>query len=216
VGGVDGDWLSAVGDVNHRALLTHQGKYQARIVGNAIGVRTAGQPLDTRAWGAHTTTADSHAVPQVVFSDPEAAAVGLSAEAVQRAGHRIRVVDVELADVVIGALLYADGYQGRARMVLDCDHEYLLGVTLVGPSSGTPCRVSPRSARSGCACSRPTETDQHRPEQAKQAGGNNSTPHQAIEGPDGKPATTTSLSLTDVGAGPEGVITVTANGYKRR
>jgi dihydrolipoamide dehydrogenase len=133
VRGVDGDWLYAVGDVNHRALLTHQGKYQARIVGNAIGVRAAGQPLDTRPWGAHTTTADSHAVPQVVFSDPEAAAVGLSAEAAQRAGHRIRVVDVELGDVVMGALLYADGYQGRARMVVDGDHEYLLGVTLVGP-----------------------------------------------------------------------------------
>jgi pyruvate/2-oxoglutarate dehydrogenase complex dihydrolipoamide dehydrogenase (E3) component len=133
VRGVDGDWLYAVGDVNHRALLTHQGKYQARIVGNAIGVRAAGQPLDARPWGAHTTTADSHAVPQVVFSDPEAAAVGLSAEAAKRAGYRIRVVDVELGDVVIGALLYADGYQGRARMVVDCDHEYLLGVTLVGP-----------------------------------------------------------------------------------
>jgi dihydrolipoamide dehydrogenase len=133
VRGVDGDWLYAVGDVNHRALLTHQGKYQARIVGNAIGVRAAGQPLDTRPWGAHTTTADSHAVPQVVFSDPEAAAVGLSAEAAQRAGHRIRVVDVELGDVVMGALLYADGYQGRTRMVVDGDHEYLLGVTLVGP-----------------------------------------------------------------------------------
>jgi len=133
VRGVEGDWLYAVGDVNHRALLTHQGKYQARIVGNAIGVRAAGQPLDTRPWGAHTTTADSHAVPQVVFSDPEAAAVGLSAEQAERAGHRIRVVDVEFADVVIGALLYADGYQGRARMVVDSDHEYLLGVTLVGP-----------------------------------------------------------------------------------
>lgn len=34
------DWLYAVGDVNHRALLTHQGKYQARIAGAAIAART--------------------------------------------------------------------------------------------------------------------------------------------------------------------------------
>ncbi|MBL7507687.1 FAD-dependent oxidoreductase, partial [Escherichia coli] len=27
---VDDGWLYAAGDVNHRALLTHQGKYQAR------------------------------------------------------------------------------------------------------------------------------------------------------------------------------------------
>jgi DNA-binding CsgD family transcriptional regulator len=29
-------WLYAVGEVNHHALLTHQGKYQARIAGAAI------------------------------------------------------------------------------------------------------------------------------------------------------------------------------------
>jgi dihydrolipoamide dehydrogenase len=133
VRGVDGDWLYAVGDVNHRALLTHQGKYQARTVGNAIAVRAAGQRPDTRAWGAHAATADSHAVPQVIFSDPEAAAVGLTAEQAERAGHRVRTVDVDLGSVVMGALLYADGYQGRARMVVDLDHEYLLGVTFVGP-----------------------------------------------------------------------------------
>jgi pyruvate/2-oxoglutarate dehydrogenase complex dihydrolipoamide dehydrogenase (E3) component len=32
----DTDWLYAVGDVNHRALLTHQGKYQARAAGDVI------------------------------------------------------------------------------------------------------------------------------------------------------------------------------------
>ena len=37
-----------------------------------------------------------------------------------------------IAQAVIGALLYADSYQGRARMVVDLDEEYLLGVTFVG------------------------------------------------------------------------------------
>jgi pyruvate/2-oxoglutarate dehydrogenase complex dihydrolipoamide dehydrogenase (E3) component len=49
------------------------------------------------------------------------------------AGHRIRVVDVDLGVAVPGAGLYADGYTGRARMVVDEDHGYLLGVTFVGP-----------------------------------------------------------------------------------
>jgi dihydrolipoamide dehydrogenase len=126
-------WLYAVGDVNHHALLTHQGKYQARIAGNAIGARAAGQPLDTTPWGAHATTADTHAVPQVFFSDPQAASVGLTAEEAERAGHRVRAVDVELGEKVAGAKLYADGYRGRARMVVDLDHGYLLGFTMVGP-----------------------------------------------------------------------------------
>jgi pyruvate/2-oxoglutarate dehydrogenase complex dihydrolipoamide dehydrogenase (E3) component len=133
---LDDGWLYALGDVNHRALLTHQGKYQARIAGAAIGARAAGQPLDTAPWGAHATTADSRAVPQVFFSDPEAAAVGLSAEQAERAGHRVRVVDVDLGKAVAGANLYADGYRGRARMVVDLDHGYLLGVTFVGPGLG--------------------------------------------------------------------------------
>ncbi|MGO8936009.1 MAG: FAD-dependent oxidoreductase [Mycobacterium sp.] len=130
---VDGGWLYAAGDVNHRALLTHQGKYQARIAGAAIGARAAGTPLDTAPWGVHATTADHHAVPQAFFTDPEAAAVGLTAEQAVQAGHRVHTVDIEIGDVVKGAALYADGYTGRARMVVDQDRGCLLGVTLVGP-----------------------------------------------------------------------------------
>jgi pyruvate/2-oxoglutarate dehydrogenase complex dihydrolipoamide dehydrogenase (E3) component len=130
---VEGGWLYAAGDANHRALLTHEGKYQARIAGAAIAARAAGQPLDTAPWGAHAATADHYAVPQVFFTEPEAAAVGLSAEQAEQAGHRVRAVDIEIGDVVKGAVLYADGYTGRARVVVDVDHGYLLGVTMVGP-----------------------------------------------------------------------------------
>lgn len=132
---VQDGWLYAAGDVNHRALLTHQGKYQARIAGAAIAARAAGKPLDTAPWGTHATTADHHAVPQAFFTAPEAAAVGLTAEQAVQAGHRVRTVDVEIGEVVMGAKLYADGYSGRARMVVDEDQRYLLGVTLVGPGA---------------------------------------------------------------------------------
>lgn len=129
------DWLYAVGDVNHRALLTHQGKYQARIAGAAIAARAADTPLDTAPWGAHAATADHGAVPQVVFTDPEAASVGLTLAEAERAGHRVRAVDHDLA-AVAGSGLYADGYRGRARMIVDLDREILLGVTFVGPGIG--------------------------------------------------------------------------------
>ncbi|MGW4838784.1 dihydrolipoyl dehydrogenase family protein [Streptomyces globisporus] len=129
------DWLYAVGDVNHRALLTHQGKYQARIAGAAIAARAAKDPVDTAPWGAHAATADHAAVPQVVFTDPEAASVGLTLAEAERAGHRVRAVDYDLASVA-GSGLYADGYRGRARMIVDLDREILLGVTFVGPGIG--------------------------------------------------------------------------------
>ncbi|MFJ3636126.1 dihydrolipoyl dehydrogenase family protein [Streptomyces sp. NPDC090112] len=128
------DWLYAVGDVNHRALLTHQGKYQARIAGAAIVARAEGGTADTGPWGAHAATADTRAVPQAVFTDPEAAAVGLTLAEAERAGHRVRAVDYDLSKVS-GAGLYADGYRGRARMVVDLDREVLLGATVVGPGA---------------------------------------------------------------------------------
>ncbi|KAA0080065.1 NAD(P)/FAD-dependent oxidoreductase [Mycolicibacterium sp. P9-64] len=132
VRGVDGDWLYAMGDANHRALLTHQGKYQARMAGEAIVARAAGRQLDTAPWGAHVATADSHAVPQVFFTDPEAASVGLTAAEADRRGHHVQVVDVSIGDTVPGAYLYADGYGGQARMVVDLDDGHLLGATFVG------------------------------------------------------------------------------------
>jgi dihydrolipoamide dehydrogenase len=133
VQGVDAGWLYAVGDVNRRALLTHQGKYQARIAGVVIAARAHGEQVDSADWSPHAATADLYAVPQVVFTDPEAASVGLTAAQAEAAGHRVRAVDYDLGGVA-GASLYADGYTGRARMVVDLDREVLLGVTFVGPA----------------------------------------------------------------------------------
>ncbi|WP_431908321.1 dihydrolipoyl dehydrogenase family protein [Micromonospora carbonacea] len=126
------DWLYAVGDVNHRALVTHQGKYQARVVGDAIVARATGATLDDQPWGRHAATADHAVVPQVVFTDPEVASAGLAAAAAAKAGYRIRVVDYDLG-ALAGAALHADGYTGRARMVVDEERRVVLGVTFVGP-----------------------------------------------------------------------------------
>ncbi|WP_193044256.1 dihydrolipoyl dehydrogenase family protein [Mycolicibacterium baixiangningiae] len=133
VRGVEGDWLYAVGDANHRALLTHQGKYQARVAAAAIVARAAGGDVDMSAWSPFVATADTVAVPQAFFTDPEAGSVGLTAQQAADTGLRTRVVDIAIGEVVTGAKLYADGYPGQARMVVDEDHGHLLGVTMVGP-----------------------------------------------------------------------------------
>ncbi len=126
------DWLYATGDVNHRALLTHQGKYQARAAGDAIAARAKGLPLSDAPWGTHVATADHAAVPQVAFTDPEVASVGFTAAAARKAGHDVRVVDYEIGDVA-GASVHRDGYRGTARAVVDERRHVLLGVTFVGP-----------------------------------------------------------------------------------
>ncbi|MGA7272885.1 MAG: NAD(P)/FAD-dependent oxidoreductase, partial [Acidimicrobiia bacterium] len=80
---VPGGWLYAVGDVNGRSLLTHTGKYQARIAGSHI----AGVP--TSAWG------DLMATPRVVFTNPKVAAVGLTEAGAREAGIPIRTVEYD-------------------------------------------------------------------------------------------------------------------------
>ena len=125
-------WLYAAGDVNRRVLLTHQGKYQARAVGDVIVARARGEAVDDGPWGRHVATADERAVPQVVFTEPEIASVGLTKAAAEEAGLRIRVVDYDLG-AVAGSALHADGYRGHARMVVDEDRRVIVGFTLVGP-----------------------------------------------------------------------------------
>jgi len=129
------DWLYAVGDVNGRAKLTHQGKYQARAAGDAIAARAAGRPVDDAPWGAHVATADHRAVPQVTFTEPEVASVGLTAAAAEKAGLRTRVLDYDLSWVA-GATVYADDYRGQARAIVDLDRNVLVGATFVGPDVG--------------------------------------------------------------------------------
>ncbi|HWM16395.1 MAG TPA: NAD(P)/FAD-dependent oxidoreductase [Microbacterium sp.] len=126
------DWLYAVGDVNHRALFTHQGKYQARAAGDVIAARAKGLPVDDAPWGAHVATADHEHVPQVTFTDPEIASIGLTEAAARAAGRSIRVLDYDLSWIA-GASTYADHYEGMARAIVDTDRHVLIGATFVGP-----------------------------------------------------------------------------------
>ncbi|MBV9876842.1 MAG: NAD(P)/FAD-dependent oxidoreductase [Verrucomicrobia bacterium] len=133
---VAGGWLYAAGDVNHRALLTHMGKYQARVCGDAIVARARGQLNGSPApWSHHAATADTVAVPQVIFTEPEVAAVGLTEQQARTRGLTVRAVDYNIGRVT-GASLYADSYAGQARMVVDTDRNVIVGMTFVGPSTG--------------------------------------------------------------------------------
>jgi pyruvate/2-oxoglutarate dehydrogenase complex dihydrolipoamide dehydrogenase (E3) component len=126
---VDGGWLYAAGDVNHLALLTHMGKYQGRICGDAIAARAKGQEPTV------TDRASVSCVPQVVFTEPEVAAVGLTPEQARERGMNVRVVDYEIGDVA-GARLWADGYTGHAQMVVNDNSKILVGMTLTGSGAG--------------------------------------------------------------------------------
>jgi dihydrolipoamide dehydrogenase len=123
VTGVDGGWMYAAGDVNGRALLTHQGKYQARLVGDIVAGR------QRTAWADHT------AVPQVVFTDPEVASVGMTEQQARDAGIPVKAVGYDIGSVAGGALL-GDDVRGRAQLVIDDSRRVIVGATFVGPGVG--------------------------------------------------------------------------------
>lgn len=125
------DWLYGCGDVNHRALLTHQGKYQARAAGDVIAARATGKLVDDSPFGTHVSSADHRMVPMVTFSDPEIASIGLTAVAAEKAGFQTRVVDYNMGWTA-GASIHADDYVGQARMVVDEKRQVVIGVTFVG------------------------------------------------------------------------------------
>ena len=128
VKGVPGEWLYAVGDANGRALLTHMGKYQARVAGDVMAVRAKGGPLDDPRY---TASSDHTAVTQVVFTDPQVAGVGLTVQQARDAGVNTKVVEVDIA--VAASKLHRDDYTGHAMLVVDADAQTIVGATFAGP-----------------------------------------------------------------------------------
>jgi pyruvate/2-oxoglutarate dehydrogenase complex dihydrolipoamide dehydrogenase (E3) component len=118
------DWLYAIGDVNGRALLTHMGKYQARIAADAIlGV---GGPCIA-------LTAEGERSPRVIFTDPQVAAVGYTLAAAQEAGLNARAVDVPTQGNAGASFYGRDSSPGTARLVVDDDRGVAVGATFTGP-----------------------------------------------------------------------------------
>jgi len=112
-------WLYAVGDVNGRALLTHMGKYQARLAADAI----LGKEVQLRS--------DGGASPRVIFTDPQVGAVGLTLAAAEEAGLTVRAVDVETSGNAGGSFV-GRGAPGTARLVVDEQRGVVIGATITG------------------------------------------------------------------------------------
>jgi len=122
VGGPNGLW--AVGDVTGVAAFTHVAKYQGRAVAANILHAVTGhgepRPLDYRA------------VPRVVFSDPEVAAVGLTEEGAKAAGIAVRSATADLT-AITRPYTYEKEPRGVLRLIVDARSGVVLGAWAVGP-----------------------------------------------------------------------------------
>ncbi len=116
-------WLYAIGDINGRALLTHMGKYQARIAADTI--------LDKPTEPA---TAEELGPPRVVFTEPQVAAAGLTVAKAEERGMKVRAVDVATS-ANAGASFRGRNAPGTSRLVVDEDRRVIVGATFVGPET---------------------------------------------------------------------------------
>jgi pyruvate/2-oxoglutarate dehydrogenase complex dihydrolipoamide dehydrogenase (E3) component len=109
-----GDGLWAVGDVTGVRLLTHVGKYQGEVVAaNILG---------------ESRQANYEAIPDVVYTDPQAASVGAT-EAPFRATTRLS----EVAKTATYTHAYA---QSTGFLTLLSDGDILIGAYALGPEAG--------------------------------------------------------------------------------
>jgi dihydrolipoamide dehydrogenase len=113
-------WMYAVGDCNGRALLTHMGKYQARIAADVILGKDA------------ASIADHGIVPRVTFTDPQVCAVGLTEADAREQGLAVRTVRYATG-AVAGATVLGDEFPGTSQLVIDAQREVIVGATFVGP-----------------------------------------------------------------------------------
>ncbi len=117
-----GDGVWAIGDVTGLAPFTHVAKYQARIACADI----MGQPAKT----------DYRAVPRVIFTQPEIAAVGLTEAQAREQGIDVVTSTIDLPSTVARAYTYEENPSGKFGVIVDRERQVLVGAWAVAPLAG--------------------------------------------------------------------------------
>jgi pyruvate/2-oxoglutarate dehydrogenase complex dihydrolipoamide dehydrogenase (E3) component len=115
------EWLYVIGDLNGRAAFTHMAKYQARVCADHL----LGKEV------AEEHGADGPLAPRVIFTDPQVAAVGHTTRSAEKAGIKVRAIDVPTSGNA-GGSYYGRGARGTSRFVVDEQRGILVGATITG------------------------------------------------------------------------------------
>lgn len=114
-----GEGVWAVGDVTGIAMFTHVGKYQGRIAAMDI----LGKPV----------RADYRAVPRVVFTEPELAAVGYSEQDARDAGIDVVTATIDLTTSIARPYTFESEPKGTLSVIVDRERRVLVGAWAVAP-----------------------------------------------------------------------------------
>lgn len=117
-----GEGVWAIGDVTGVMPFTHVGMYQGRIACADI----AGRPAE----------ADYTAIPRVVFTDPEIAAVGLTEEQAREHDVDIATAQISLAETIARPWTYEQDPSGHLGLLADRARGVLIGAWAIAPLAG--------------------------------------------------------------------------------
>lgn len=126
--------ILAIGDVAGDPMLAHKAAYEGRIAAEVL----AGQPA----------AFDAQAIPAVVFTDPEIAWAGLTADEAKAAGRKVDVATYPWA--ASGRALANGRTDGLTKWIVDPETERVLGCGIVGSGAGELIAEAVLAIEMGC------------------------------------------------------------------
>jgi dihydrolipoamide dehydrogenase len=112
--------IYAIGDVVGEPMLAHKASHQGRVAVEAIA--------------GHKAAFEPHAIPAVVFTDPEVAWCGLTETQAERENREIKVAKFPWG--ASGRAVTLDRPDGMTKLLIDPNTERVLGVGIVGVGAG--------------------------------------------------------------------------------
>ena len=118
---VPGIW--AAGDITGRSMLAHAASRMGEVAIADMFGAADNAPAPRMRW---------HAIPWVVYTDPEVAGVGLSEAQAKEQGRAVKVAKLDLR--ANGRFIAEnDGVRGMCKVVVDAASDLVLGVQIIGP-----------------------------------------------------------------------------------
>ncbi|HEX3694902.1 MAG TPA: dihydrolipoyl dehydrogenase [Polyangia bacterium] len=108
--------IYAIGDLVGQPMLAHKASHEAEVVAEVIA--------------GHKAEMDVRTIPAVIFTDPEIASAGITAEEAKKRGHKVKVGKFPFA--ALGRALANADSDGFVKAVIDAESKEVLGIHVVG------------------------------------------------------------------------------------
>jgi dihydrolipoamide dehydrogenase len=108
--------IYAIGDVAGQPMLAHKASREAEVVAEVIA--------------GHKTEFDVRCIPAVIFSDPEVASAGITADEAKQRGREVKVGKFPFS--VLGRAIANADTDGFVKVVIDAGSKEVLGIHVVG------------------------------------------------------------------------------------